>query len=338
MYKLLTAIFFTGCSILLGADLTLVKNGQSSYVIAIPAQAGAVEKQSAEELRQFVKALSGCELAIVSENKLAAQQKAVYIGATNKAKQIYAPEKFSALPGDTILIRTIGNDLILAGHPQRGSLYAVYQLLEDEFGIRFWSSEDTFVPARKTLTVKEQNYRYSPPVIVREPFYTDPWKNPVFAARLRYNGHFPEIPAAYGGHEKLIGWVHTFDELVPANKYFASHPEYFPLVNGKRIPGGMYTGQICLSNKDVLKLVIKTALEWIKANPGMKIISISQSDNEIRCQCPECLAIEKEEESASGPVIRFVNAVADAVGRQYSGGNPCLSIYPQAAAENSSPR
>ena len=89
------------------------------------------------------------------------------------------------------------------------------------------------------------------------------------------------------------------------------------MVDGKRIPGGMYKGQICLSNKDVLQIVIQTALEWIKQNPDMKIISISQSDNEVRCQCPDCLAIEKEEGAASGPVIRFVNAVADAIGKEY---------------------
>lgn len=50
--------------------------------------------------------------------------------------------------------------------------------------------------------------------------------------------------------------------------------------------------------------------------PPESIVSVSQNDGLTQgCQCSKCLAIEKEEGSPSGPLLRFVNAVADAQGK-----------------------
>jgi hypothetical protein len=46
------------------------------------------------------------------------------------------------------------------------------------------------------------------------------------------------------------------------------------------------------------------------AQPDKKVWSVSQNDNFSYCQCPECRKIIEEEGSPSGPIIRFVNAVA----------------------------
>jgi hypothetical protein len=109
-------------------------------------------------------------------------------------------------------------------------------------------------------------------------------------------------------HRDLYGtgyYVHTFQRLVPWQTYFAAHPEYFALMNGKRI-----IDQPCLSRPEVFDIAVATLREETAAQPDKKIWSVSQNDNPSYCQCPECLAAIEEEGSPAGPVLRFANRVA----------------------------
>ena len=47
------------------------------------------------------------------------------------------------------------------------------------------------------------------------------------------------------------------------------------------------------------------------------MFSIGQNDNCRRCTCEKCMAIEEEEGSPAGPMIRFVNQLADAIRDEY---------------------
>ena len=47
--------------------------------------------------------------------------------------------------------------------------------------------------------------------------------------------------------------VHTYEVLVPPEKYGKTNPEYYSLIDGKRNP----VTQLCLSNPDVLTLVVQ---------------------------------------------------------------------------------
>ncbi|MBK7096844.1 MAG: DUF4838 domain-containing protein [Saprospiraceae bacterium] len=101
-------------------------------------------------------------------------------------------------------------------------------------------------------------------------------------------------------------YVHTFSRSIPPDKYFTSHPEYFALINGKRVP----YGQLCLTNADVLEIVKKDIGDQISKHPGLQYWSVSQNDNYYHCECDECRAINEEEGSPSGLMLRFVNEVA----------------------------
>ena len=73
--------------------------------------------------------------------------------------------------------------------------------------------------------------------------------------------------------------------------------------------------QYCLTNPELLAFCIQRVKEYLRHAPPDSIVSVSQNDggDEGRCQCAKCLAIEKEEGGPSGPMLRFVNAVADAI-------------------------
>jgi hypothetical protein len=60
-----------------------------------------------------------------------------------------------------------------------------------------------------------------------------------------------------------------------------------------------------------LQHVTDSVAAWFSRYPDAKVISVSQDDNTLHCQCDDCRAIDEEEGSASGTMIRFVNAVAE---------------------------
>ena len=112
------------------------------------------------------------------------------------------------------------------------------------------------------------------------------------------------------------GFVHTFNAILPPNEYFPKHPEWFSEIGGKRV-GSTNAVQWCLTNPELLAFCIQRVKAILRTAPPDSIVSVSQNDCDCHCQCAKCLAIEKEEGSPSGPLLRFVNAVADAVKDEY---------------------
>ncbi len=56
----------------------------------------------------------------------------------------------------------------------------------------------------------------------------------------------------------------------------------------------------------------------LKANPDMTIISVSQNDGNFDyCKCEKCAAIDAEEGSQAGTILRFVNAIADDIAEDH---------------------
>jgi len=83
-------------------------------------------------------------------------------------------------------------------------------------------------------------------------------------------------------------------------------------VNGERTHGHIHS-QLCLTNPDVLRIATERVLQWIDEHPEVPIFDVSQNDGGGACECEACAAVVAEEGSQHGPILRFVNAIADAV-------------------------
>ena len=251
-------------------------------------------------------------------NEPSAAPSAIFIGQTKAFQKAFPDIALDKLPADTIVLKSHGDSLYLAGHPQRGTLYAVYTFLEDFCGVRWWTSTDETVPHHATIDIpKDLDIVYSPALVCRETFYKDAFAD-VFSAKLKNNGHFAVTSPAYGDHMSIIGWCHTFAQFIPVEKYYKDHPDWFALVDGKR-QGGKLDFQLCLTNEEMTKEFIRICLEKIKANPTAGMISVSQNDafQPKPCQCPACTKLVEENGAQSGPLIHFVNKVAEAIEKEY---------------------
>jgi len=295
------------------AAMTLTTNGKSDYTIVVAADAIPPEQTAARELHDYLLTVTGADLPVKTVARAQSASKKIVVGPNALLRRAMPDLDLKSLGRDGIVMCTRGNDLFLAGGRPRGTLYAVYTFLEDIVGVRWWSSTESTIPKNPTLTIPALDTIYVPKLRYREAFYRDAF-NGVFAARLKLNGHFERIPPEYGGHYTILGWCHTFYQLIPPAKYFADHPEWFSERNGRRTADH---AQICLTNEAVRRELTKNALEWIRRNPDAGIISISQNDWGGRCRCDACKALEEKEGSPSGPLLHFVNAVAADIEKEF---------------------
>jgi hypothetical protein len=295
------------------AGVPLVHDGRSDYVIVLPDAPQPVETTAARELQQHLAQATGAQLPIVAEGQAPRTGRQIVVGDCRRFPQLVPGVNLNALGYDGIVIRHVGDTLVLAGRPPRGSLYAVYTFLEDVVGCRWWTSTESDVPRRTTLELPPLNIRYAPPLRYREAFYRDAFDG-VFAARMKCNGHHDRIPPEYGGHQRFAGFVHTFYPLLPPEKYFAAHPEWYSEIRGQRTAD---RAQLCLTNEAMRQELVRNALAWLRREKQVSLISISQNDWHRRCECARCRAVEEEEGSPSGLLLRFVNAVAADIEQEF---------------------
>ncbi len=307
---LLTAILATAAAL---AAAPLVDNGRSDYRIVVPADAIPAERTAAEELQTFLAEIGGVELPIVAET----DGPAIHVGQSPDAARALGIADWQELKPDEICLKTVGLDLYLAGDRPRGSLYAVYEFLEQNLGVRFWTAEVTEVPKQSTIELPLLDYRYAPPFEVRAAGYDLARSDPKFAARLRNNGHGVANPPEWGGDVQLLGGVHTFSDnspLISVQEYYDAHPEWFSERNGKRLNRHV---QLCLSNPELRRELTRKVLAWIRSNPNCQYVSVSQNDNQNYCQCATCTAFVEEHGNQADLLIDAVNEVAAEVAPEF---------------------
>ena len=264
---LLAMIAPTAYSAQAAAKLTLCSGGATDYSIVLAETPTAVQKTAAEELASFLKQVTGADFPIISESQVEGQakdkEKLLVIGPGELSKRLLdsvGAEPEETIGYDGIIIQPVGSSIVFSGHPKRGPLYAVYTFLEDTVGIRRWTSTESTIPKRPTLKAAIAPTRYAPKVISREAFYRDSVFSEnagIFSARMKMNGQNNPIPPEYGGHETFYFFGHSFYIILPADKYFDEHPDWYPLINGKRTRGNV---QLCLMNPEMRKEFIRNTL------------------------------------------------------------------------------
>ena len=295
------------------AGITLFDAEKTDYVIVLSNDAQPIEKTAAKELKLHLDEITGFDWKVETEKNVSPDSPQIVVGVSDRAKKLFPKVDFESIKYDGIIIETEGNNLLLAGHKQRGALYAVYSFLENSLGVRWWTSAEKFVPKISTVKIEPQHVAYSPKLIYREAYYKDAFE-PIFATRMKCNGSGEPITAEYGGHHRFVYFVHSFFPLIPPAKYFAEHPEWFSEINGKRTDK---SSQLCLTNGEMRKELTKNAIESLRKNPDAKFISISQNDWYGYCQCKACTEIAEAEGSQSGPLIQFVNQVAEEIEKEF---------------------
>ena len=275
------------------------------------------EKYAAEEFQTLFSTAGGPKLPIVTTVERG--QNHVFVGPSPALRSSNVGFETTEFGEEDLRIVVRDGNIAIAGGRPRGTLYGVGTFLEDYLGVRFLTRDHTHVPKVEDWHVIGPLDRfYHPPIGFRWSAYGEMDNRKFvqiegregverFAAQLRCNAL--SHGAEFGGVCRDVLINHSFYGQLPVEKYADEHPEYYALIDGKR--QAIWGAQPCLTNPEVLKIVIGAVREHLKNKPDATLVPVAQNDGEVYCQCGPCAALDEREESQSGSLLAFVNAVAD---------------------------
>ncbi len=299
--------------------------GGQDYDIVYDAEGIEPEIQAAKELQTYLQKMTGRIFPLRDDN-LPSTDFEIIVGQTNRENSVFSLDR-TQLQKEEIRIFAAEQRLVVLGEGTRGTLYAVYELLE-QLGCRFYATNVETIPSLDRITLPGHfSLSQTPAFEYRDIFQTCTYDNAT-AVKLRLNGGLlvggtvgRQLRPEWGGGITYAGpaFVHTFDWFVPLETYKENHPEYFSMINGQRNLNAHYT-QLCLTNEEVYQIVLAGVRKWLEENPQSKIISVSSNDGLViktYCTCPDCDAINSEEQSPMGTLLRFVNRIAADIQSDY---------------------
>lgn len=303
---------------LLLSILVLSLSSFPALTILVPENATSPERNAACEAAKYFSLLSGdsCEHALEGEGDHSRPR--VHIGKTARSREVFGLRSWEELKPDEVLYRTddVG-DLWIAGEGTRGTLYALYELLEREYDCRFFTADDELIPIPKSFSLPPIGtfVRYATPFMQRTASWQTITAGPVeFKVKTRTNARIA-ITDEWGGNDGILLGTHTMGELI-GQEHFAKHPEWFALRDGARYPGR--SGQLCLSNPEVRQEMTRAVLGFLRKHKGKeRIIGLSQNDNTNYCLCEKCKSFVATHGNQTDLLIDFVNEVAESVEKEF---------------------
>ena len=319
-----------------GGAMRLCEAGQTPYRIVIAKDASDYAGRAAAELALHFKEITGAELSTATDAGPVADHE-ILIGANSHLERIGAHMDVGSLADEEYRIKTVGKHLVIVGGPRRGVLHGAWAFLEEDLGCRWYTPDFSVIPKKADLSIGPIDRRYAPPFECRSVWSHNAEADPAWAARMHLNSFVRHMKDAQGRptwkqffHHPLIkgSWYyaehssHTFPRLVPLGQYYDDHPEYFSLVDGKRVKK---EGQLCMTNPDVAEISAEWANSRLDAEPNARLVSISAGDYGNFCRCDNCTAArerypETKSQATCGQaavLMPFVNEVAKRVEKKH---------------------
>ena len=179
----------------------LFEDSVSEYTIVIDKEAPASEQYAATELQTWIKEVSGVTLPVGGLDE-GEPGKRLVVGYNPVVEELVKDAEAQSPSDDSFTWCSKGGDILFWGGSERGTLYSVYDFLEDQLGCRWYTAEVSVAPKQDSWSFKKLYNHEEPGIIVRDNCMRSPRSNAVFSARLRNN--VVRLPGANPG-ETLPG-------------------------------------------------------------------------------------------------------------------------------------
>ena len=190
--------------------------------------------------------------------------------------------------------------MTIRGGNARGVLYGVYKFLEEYAGVRYFMPNLEKIPEGNIVLKDGNMLSYTPYFEARRLAWNCSKSDTDWNTKNGINGHDGDVSdEKYGGKQTYAPgcFVHTLGSLSET--------------------GGGASPNPCLTSEETYQTVLKNLRKILEKNPDANIVSVSQNDNNTYCQCENCAAVDREEGSPSGLMLRFVNRIAEELEKDY---------------------
>ena len=302
------------------SDRAIVIDGRPAACIAPRAGCSEREAQAAKELQDYVAKATGATLPIVADPD--DDQRHVIRILVREPGKGEAAEAFSLEVRD--------KETRIVGNSPLGALYGAYELLERGVGVRWYvpGPLGEVVPKCRTLVLPPLDLQEAPSFQMRwigKTSSSDTGPSDEWIVRNKQNAcddgfvMVPDTP------------FHGQSFLLPVDKYFAKHPEYFALVDGKRKRFSNSVIKLCYAAPDVVREIAGNVGAALDANPNVDLISFAPSDCGGWCECDACEAMDEKGvphgQSKSRRNLLFYNALAAEVRKSHPNAGILAGAY-----------
>ena len=262
-------------------------------ILVVSEQADSLTLEAAETLQSWWLRISGKSLPVVSTPETG--KTAIFLGKPFATEALN--DSLALLSDDGFIVAPLTNGVFLGGKNPLGDIYSATTFLEQYLDCMLLAPNDYDAPHQDQITLPKETYKA--------------YNRDFDFRRTLFPGQHNREYRNWYKLEQLDDWgmfVHTFHRLLPPEKYFNEHPEYYSLVGGRRLQDA----QLCLSNPEVIKLLIENLGMEMEKQPEKKVWSVSQNDAYNYCECENCKKLYKKYGSYSGAYIYMANEIAKA--------------------------
>jgi len=308
MKMLKTQIFlifalFTGA--LQAADFRVVENGVAVAGIEIKTADPACQ-EAAQTIAKYVRLSSGALL-----------------GNTAKGPRIILQIEQGKLDIEGFRFRFPSPEVMeITGGGPYGIRFGALDFCERYLGVRFLFPGELgeYIPKHKSISIEEKEFQDAPKFLTR--YLSSGNDHP---SRRLYQEWTPFLR---GIRPYRLTINHNLSRMFNSGKFAKTHPEYYPIINGKRYipaPNVHVHWQPCLSNPGVVNESIKMICDAFAKNPELRTWSLAVTDGNGVCECKDCQEFwpKPDRKNFSGQPDRsryfmeFYNKVATKVAEKY---------------------
>ncbi|NOY82232.1 MAG: DUF4838 domain-containing protein [Kiritimatiellaeota bacterium] len=251
-----------------GQTVDIVNDGQSTAVIVVDPGAPAMAREAGKLLQRVIEQSSGAKLAILDGNPKARNEVTIRLRTEPGDRSLDKDGFVLAFPE--------ANRIEIIGGSAHGTIFGAQDFLERYLGVRWLLPGDLgeYIPRHRTISIPRREIRQEPAFFSRQlsgrSFHGGREKNPLamFLFRQRMHGR--------------MRFHHNLLHLYPASQYAESHPEFYPIIDGKRyLPKNDrdYHWQPNLRAKGIVEEGVRNIDGFFDKHPDAESYSLGMNDS-----------------------------------------------------------
>jgi len=271
-------------------------------------------------LARFLNEITGESVPVLSESVFRASEETfdpvIWVGRQPEVEKVMGA-RLDALDDDGFIIKAEGKNVYLAGKHWWGDIWAVYDLLETYAGCRWYGPRE---PKGLDGEVVGLFDIVPQAAQVRIPAPLERVEEPAYKSRL-----FPNTTLHSFRERRRDEFHHNMGRILDPRKFGKSHPEVFPLVDGKPLldpPDILNNWHPIVSEPKTLELTLDYIRQYFKDHPDKNSVSLGMNDGGPTSEADLKLApknITESNERMAWAWFDFYNQVGRAVAAEFPG-------------------
>jgi len=306
-------------------DIPLVHDHLTDAVIVVSAEASPQVRAAAGTLQTYIEKSTGARLPVQSTSD---DKVALHVGETDYVR------KLSLAHGDLdedgfILKGEDARNFIIIGGSDWGTEFGVYDFLERFLGVRWLMPTDlgTEIPAHDSLILPHGEVREEPAYLSRQlsPMEIERKEPPKpYAPWRQYQ--FQDTWGRFNRTRTRVEFHHNLKNLFTPSRFAATHPEFFPMVNGRRLipkDDKDFRWQPNFSAPGLVEAAVHEIDTYFQTHPNASSFSLGVNDLRFFDESAESKARRSGRknylgyEDVSDDYFQWANAVAARVREKY---------------------